>query len=219
MSTFIAAISSPDQLKKLVMVTHRLLLKCVSGMDIRGQITFRCQPEEERSFETRIAMTRTSVSCLALLRWIAAHPVMLGTGCYLAVLHQYRTSCCMPCIMWCTMQCACQLQLSPSAVQQPADRLPPPSLQDHILYRGVCVLPEKKDEVSDVVADLAFRGADEEGEEGEEGDGCNAGALVQHMADLTREYRASLQLPDGELDDANGDNTGMFLPEWGADFQ
>ena len=218
MSTFIAAISSPAELKKLVMRTHRLLLKCVSSMDIEGQITFRCQPEEERSFETRIAMTRTSVSCLALLHWIAAHPVMLGAGCYLAVLHQHCTSCCMLCIRS-TMRCASQLQLSRSAVQQPADRLPPSPLQDRILYRGVCVLPEKKDEVSDAVADLAFRGADEEGEEGEEGDGCNAGALVQHMADLTREYRASLQLPDGELDDANGDNTGMFLPEWGADFQ
>ena len=88
MSTFIAAISSPAELKKLVMETHRLLLTCVSDMDIEGQITFRCQPEEERSFETRIAMTRTSVSCLALLHWIAAHPVMLGAGCYLAVLHQ-----------------------------------------------------------------------------------------------------------------------------------
>ena len=100
-------------------------------------------------------------------------------------------------------------------MQQPADRLPPSSLQDHILYRGVCVLPEKKDEVSDVVADLAFRGADEEGEEG---DGCDAGALVQHMADLTREYRASLHLHCPRTD-ANGANRGMYLPEWGADFQ
>ena len=66
-----------------------------------------------------------------------------------------------------------------------------------------------------MVAHLAFRGADEEGKEG---GGSDLGALVQHMADLTREYRASLHLRCPRSD-ASGANLGMFLPEWGADFQ
>jgi hypothetical protein len=81
-----------------------------------------------------------------------------------------------------------------------------PCPQDHVLYRGVCVLLEQADRTADLVARLAFRGTQAEDD----------GALVKPLAELTREFCSSLQLQDGELADADGDNTGMFLPEWGA---
>ena len=69
-------------------------------MDIEGQIAFRCQTD--RSFEIRAAITWTSVSCLLSCAKVQPH-IDAAAGCYLAALHFYRTSCCMRCIMWCTM--------------------------------------------------------------------------------------------------------------------
>ena len=68
------------------------------------------------------------------------------------------------------------------------------------------MLVEQAERTAELVARLAFRGTQAEDD----------GALVKPLAELTREFRSSLEMPRGELADANGDNTGMFLPEWGA---
>jgi hypothetical protein len=79
--------------------------------------------------------------------------------------------------------------------------------QDHILFRGACVLPEDADEAARLVAQLTFRGVEEDDDDEK--------APVKRLAELTRRFRSRLQLQGDPCQDADGANLGMFLPEWG----
>jgi hypothetical protein len=69
------------------------------------------------------------------------------------------------------------------------------------------VLPEDADTAAGLVAQLAFRGVEDDADDEK--------APVKRLAELTKRFRGRLQLQGDPRQDADGANLGMYLPEWG----
>jgi hypothetical protein len=157
-SSFVVPVASPGVLRTLVMAERGLT----------AELKFRCQ--RDRSYATRVRMTRHSVSCFPLLSCLSATPC----GSQHVKLSLSGSAPCITTLVTATaLVCAVGLAWCISHQE--------PGLQDHILYRGACVLLEAEAETADVIAKLIYRDLDDD-----------EGALVDTLATLTRDFRVQL---------------------------